>query len=212
MTPPSNAGGEGREVLARARKIVVEALDAEGTVAAERLIAGDYDDWPTVVVAVAALKYRENADDRAAYTYDVTWSCADGERLTCRDLSPRLVTARIIQAIKTSGPITIHAVEGRADDRGPALLEAAVAEMREPFVYKFGGVAYGEADMAVAQRAACAIVPLYGTGDHGEQEAAKDGRLWNDHPAVQGALRALHEAGWSEHQVRAAATPSQEAS
>jgi hypothetical protein len=83
------------------------------------------------VEGALAFSARENADDRAAYTYDVTWSRADGERLTCRDLSPRLVTARIIQAIKTSGPITIHAVEGPADDRAPALVEAAVAEMRE---------------------------------------------------------------------------------
>lgn len=58
---------------------------------------------------------------------------------------------------------------------------------------RFGGVSYTAEDLAVAQRAACAIVPLYGSGDHGEQEAAQSGRLWNDHPAVQGALRALHE-------------------
>lgn len=59
---------------------------------------------------------------------------------------------------------------------------------------RFGGIEYSQADLQIAQRAACAVVPLYGTGDHGEQEAARGGKLWNDHPAVQGALRALHEA------------------
>ena len=62
------------------------------------------------------------------------------------------------------------------------------------FACRFDGVDYSRADLQIAQRAACAIVPLYGTGDHGEQEAAQAGKLWNDHPAVQGALRALHEA------------------
>jgi hypothetical protein len=59
---------------------------------------------------------------------------------------------------------------------------------------RFLGAEYSHADLAIAQRAACAIVPYYGTGDHGEQEAARDGKLWNDHPAVQGALRGLYEA------------------
>lgn len=62
------------------------------------------------------------------------------------------------------------------------------------FACRFDGVDYSRANLQIAQRAACAIVPLYGTGDHGEQEAAQAGKLWNDHPAVQGALRALHEA------------------
>ena len=71
---------------------------------------------------------------------------------------------------------------------------AGVGEgLREAVAYRFGGVEYSPADLEIAQRAACAIVPLYGTGDHGEQEAAREGNLWNDHPAVQGALRALYE-------------------
>jgi hypothetical protein len=59
---------------------------------------------------------------------------------------------------------------------------------------RFAGISYSVTDLVIAQRAACAIVPLYGEGGPGEQEAARLGKLWNDHPAVQGALRALHEA------------------
>ncbi|WP_277969346.1 Lar family restriction alleviation protein [Sphingomonas echinoides] len=59
---------------------------------------------------------------------------------------------------------------------------------------RFDGIGYSELDLEIAQKAACAIVPLYGDGSPGEQDAARAGKLWNDHPAVQGALRALHES------------------
>ncbi len=76
----------------------------------------------------------------------------------------------------------------------PASADNSSDDAGGDFACRFGGVEYSRSDLAIAQRAACGIVPLYGTGDHGEQDAAQNGKLWNDHPAVQGALRALHEA------------------
>jgi hypothetical protein len=88
---------------------------------------------------------------------------------------------------------SLHALLSAALTATPPASDAAVPA-GVGVACRFLGAEYSHADLAIAQRAACAIVPYYGTGDHGEQEAARDGKLWNDHPAVQGALRGLYEA------------------
>lgn len=46
---------------------------------------------------------------------------------------------------------------------------------------------------ALANQIACRVVLDYGEGDSREQDAAKAGALWKDHPAFQTALAAIIE-------------------
>ena len=65
MTPPSNAGGEGREVLAR--EVLAEAYERAGyrdEAAAFRAGSWTCHDHPALA-AMLAFSARENADDRA---------------------------------------------------------------------------------------------------------------------------------------------------
>ena len=68
MTPPSNAGGEGREVLAR--EVLAEHLHGFGELRRAILSGDDVTGDPMIgpapaIAAMLAFSARENADDRA---------------------------------------------------------------------------------------------------------------------------------------------------
>jgi len=71
MTPPSNAGGEGREVLAR--EVLAEHAERHGYPLAAASIRRNDDPWFYTVCARAMLAFsaRENADDRAPALVEV---------------------------------------------------------------------------------------------------------------------------------------------
>lgn len=47
----------------------------------------------------------------------VNWQRSDGEVLMCKDLTSRVAIARLMKAIKNSGPITVVSVEVQNDSR-----------------------------------------------------------------------------------------------
>jgi len=142
MTPPSNAGGEGREVLAR--EVLADAMDSCISPHANEI----------------AFLARHS-----------------------RDLSPNQTTATIIAAM-----LAFSAREN-ADDRAPALVEAAVAEMRER--------AAKVAEYGFRCRTCLAVF----NGDEGHPEPECALPNWDSLPA--------DEAGEA---IRALGTPLQEAS
>jgi len=94
MTPPSNAGGEGREVLARIRARISEQGDMHITVSADETVA------LRQMLGVGWWEDQEESREIDAMALEML--CVAAER-----------------------------AHENADDRAPALVEAAVAEMRE---------------------------------------------------------------------------------
>jgi hypothetical protein len=102
MTPPSNAGGEGREVLANIRARICEQGDMHITVSAEEM---------ATLRQALGLGWWEDQDER-------------------REIDAMALEMLCVAAEKRAAMLAFSAREN-ADDRAPALVEAAVAEMRE---------------------------------------------------------------------------------
>lgn len=60
--------------------------------------------------SIVMRRVEDKTTEKTDKTYNITWSRPDGEMMDCDDLSPRTALARLINAIRESGPIAVHRI------------------------------------------------------------------------------------------------------
>ena len=182
------------------RGALVERLGTFADLLCQAPLPGDAGDVAYELIRQAAAQIASDRQQLARLAHTARPDAGDGYAIATAKARLSIAAVKSRNRGDERGLVSVHAddiavlLAAHSDqDRQLSRPDAGDADV-ERVACRFDGIGYSELDLEIAQKAACAIVPLYGDGSPGEQDAARAGKLWNDHPAVQGALRALHES------------------